>query len=120
MISFRHILAAGSLAMASACQLTPKDAVPAVLADDSPETMTTLKSTLAEAMGRANIELGAGDPTQSSTISVLPPPLGPMETASTAMPTVFTLMMEGDTCMAVHSETGEKYPMDLPCRPAEG
>jgi len=113
-------LALGALAMATACQSTPQQAVPAVLTDRGPETMDTLKATLASAMGKAQVELGAGDPTTTSAITVLPPPLGPMETASTAMPTQFNLMMRGDTCMVVHGETGEEHPMDLPCRPLEG
>jgi len=113
-------LALGALAMATACQSTPQQAVPAVLADSRPETMDTLKATLASAMGQGRVELGAGDPTTTSAITVLPPPLGPMETASTAMPTQFNLMMRGNTCMVVHAETGEEHPMDLPCRPLEG
>jgi hypothetical protein len=113
-------LAFGALAMATACQSTPQQAVPAILTDSGPETMNTLKATLASAMGQAQVELGAGDPTRTSAITVLPPPLGPMETASMAMPTQFELMMRGDTCMVVHGETGEEHPLDLPCRPLEG
>ncbi|MEM9738663.1 MAG: hypothetical protein AAF829_02260 [Pseudomonadota bacterium] len=106
-----------SLAMAAGCQTVTDEAVPAVLADDAPETMDRLKAGLAEAVGRANIELGAGDPTQTSTITILPPAPSPLETASVAMPTPFRLMMRGDTCMAVHGETGEEFAMDLPCTP---
>ena len=109
-----------SLAMVGGCKLLQQEAVPAVLMDDSPDTMGTLKATLAEAMGRASVELGAGNPAETSMITVLPPPLGPMETASTAMPTQFDLMKRGETCMVVHSETGEEHLLDLPCRPAEG
>ncbi|MEM1150288.1 MAG: hypothetical protein AAGI03_07000 [Pseudomonadota bacterium] len=107
-------------AMLGGCQLTNEDAVPAVLMDDSAETMETLKATLADATGTASVELGAGDPTQTSAVTVLPPRLSPLETASTAMPTRFNLMMRGETCMVVHSETGEEFQIELPCRPAEG
>lgn len=115
-----RLAAAGlaSLAMAGGCQLMKQEAVPALLMDDSPDTMGTLTATLAEAVGRASVDLGPGSPAEDSTITVLPPPLGPMETASMAMPTRFTLMKRGDTCMVVHSETGEEHLLDLPCRPA--
>ena len=108
----------GSFTMASGCQLLSSEPVPAVLADDDAETMATLKSALAEAVGRANVELGPGDLTTTSVVSVLPPPLSALETASVAMPTQFTLMLRGDTCMAVHSETGEEFAMDVACKPA--
>jgi hypothetical protein len=93
-----------------ACQhgLSP---VPAVLEDGSDETLSALRSHLAEAMGVANVELGAGDPTLVSTISVLPPRLGEHETRSPATPTQFNLIMIGKTCYA--EQEGSDTPVEL-------
>lgn len=94
-----------------ACQMA-STATPARLTDNAPETMAALKAGLAEAMGKAKIDLGAGDLTQQSRISVLPPRLGPHEGASAAMPVQFDLMMDAETCFVIREDTGERF--DLP------
>jgi len=100
----------------SACQ-HGTSAVPAVLADGSDETITALKAHLAEAMGVANVSLGAGDPTVMSSVSVLPPRLGDHETRSPALPTVFHLMLERDACYAVREGSEERLNLSgVPCR----
>lgn len=93
-------------------------AVPAVLADDTPENLQALKAGLSAATGRAQINLGAGDPTVSSTISVLPPPPTDLETNSPAIPTIFQLFKKDAGCFAV--EDGSDALIELPgvtCKP---
>lgn len=90
---------------------------PAVLQSGDAETLARLKTTLGEAVGRARVELGAGDPTEVPMVTVLPPPLGAHETSSPATPTHFDLILESGTCYAVHRETGQRWPLEgVPCR----
>jgi hypothetical protein len=96
--------------LAGACQ-SAAAARPAVLTRADPATMAQLKAQLAAAMGRAQVELGPGDPTQSSTLSVLPPRPGPLEDRSLAKPTIFRLEIEGQTCTLVREDTGARTPL---------
>lgn len=114
----KHAIALiASVAALAGCQINGTDPVPAVLTDGSDATMTLLKEKLAEALDRPNVTLGAGDPTQSSTLSIAPPRLAPRETNSMAKPIRFDLMMKGDTCYAVHADTGEQVALDgIACR----
>lgn len=89
-----------SAALAGACQSTAQ-AAPAVLTHADDAAMARLKAALAKAMGRSPIELGPGDPTQTSILSVLPLPPGPLEDRSLAKPTIFRLEIEGQTCVLV-------------------
>ncbi|MEO1662853.1 MAG: hypothetical protein AAFR51_17830 [Pseudomonadota bacterium] len=93
--------------------------VAATLSDDSPETISALKAGLSTALGRAIIDLGAGDPTAVPSVAVLPPRPAPRETHSTAMPTLFDLYLEGDTCFAIKQGTSTRIALpDVPCKPA--
>lgn len=94
-----------------ACQ-THAAPAPAVLVNTDDDTIAVLHAALADAMGRAQIELGAGDPTQASAIAVLPPPLGPGEDRSTATPVYFDLMLEGGDCVLVRRDTGEVFALE--------
>jgi hypothetical protein len=101
-----------------ACQ-SASAARPAVLTRADPATMVQLKAQLAKAMGRAQVELGPGDPTQSSTLSVLPPQPGPLEDRSLARPTPFRLEIDGATCSLVREDTGARIALaGVDCRPA--
>jgi hypothetical protein len=103
-------------ALAGACKST---AAPAVLAQADEAAMGRLKAALAKAMGQAEVQLGPGDPTQSSVVSVLPLPPGPLEDRSLAKPTVFRLAIEGETCFLVRGDTGERIPLEgVDCRAA--
>ena len=103
--------------MSGACQSM---AAPAVLTRADPPAMERLKATLAKAMGRASIELGPGDPTQTSVISVLPPPLTPQEDRSRARPTIFRLEIEGANCVLVREDNAERIRLDgVECRAAQ-
>lgn len=97
-----------SAALAGACQSTAQAAQPAVLTHADDATMARLKAALAKAMGRSPIELGPGDPTQSSVLSVLPLPPGPLEDRSLARPTIFRLEIEAQTCVLVREDSGAR------------
>lgn len=104
----------------AACQ-TGTDMTPATLERADDATLARVKSVLAEAVGRANIQLGQDDLSANSTITVLPPPLGPNETASPAMPTVFTLVTNGSACFLVRQKTGETFELQgVDCAAVEG
>jgi hypothetical protein len=108
-----------SALLAGACQSTAAAATPAVLTQADADTMTRLKATLAKAMGRAQVELGPGDPTQSSVLSVLPLPPGPLEDRSLAKPTIFRLEIEGETCLLIRQDTGARITLEgVGCRAA--
>lgn len=115
MVAIR-IFAGISAILLAACQHhdTP---TPAVLVDGSDQSLSELSDQLASAMGVARVTLGAGDPTTTPSISVLPPALTDLEGRSTAMPTQFTLMLAGGECYAVRDETGDMIRLDgLTCR----
>ncbi|WP_428408755.1 hypothetical protein [Hyphococcus sp.] len=92
---------------------------PAVLERADAETLDRVKSVLAGAVGRATIELGAGDLTQSSTVSVLPPPLSPREDRSMAAPVLFDIMLMGEDCYLVRRDSGESFRLPVACRAAQ-
>lgn len=102
----------------AACQHNQAPA-PAVLVDADAETLDALRTAFALVLGRANVEFGAGDPTVSPSIAVLPPKPTDLETQSAAMPTMFDLYVRGDTCFAVRrgDETEIKLA-NIACRPA--
>ncbi|PQA89329.1 hypothetical protein [Hyphococcus luteus] len=107
----------GALLFAAACQTSPASEA-AVLESADTQTMTKVKSVLAGAMNVASVDLGAGDPTESPVISVLPPRPSPYEDRSPAMPVLFDLVVKGNVCYAVRRETGEAYELDgVACRP---
>jgi hypothetical protein len=90
---------------------TPGPAVPARLANTEVATMTEVRATLARAVGRARIELGPEDMSTSTSISVLPPPLGPYDTRSLAVPRVFDIKIAGGACVLVARDDGQTYPL---------
>lgn len=101
---------------AAACQAGAAQG-PATLESADAATMERLRSVLAQAMDRASVQLGPGDPTASSTISVLPPPLGPREDRSLVTPTQFDIMKDGERCFLVRRDTGEEFDLDdVACR----
>lgn len=107
-----------SAVLAGACQLTSAG-VPAVLINADAAALARLKATLAKAMGRSPVELGPGDPTQSSMLSVLPLPPGPLEDRSLAKPTIFRLEIQGETCVLVREDTGARVALEgVDCRAA--
>ena len=109
----RHRLAASlivTLAL-SACQTVAGTQVATVDLGD-PNTRAALQAALARAVGRARVELGPSASASTSSVTVLPPPLGPHETHSMALPVPFDIVSEGGRCLAVRRDTKETY--DLP------
>lgn len=101
----------------AACQTVPR---PAVLAESSPATLEALTGVLADATGRARIELGPGDPTRQPAISVLPPPPGIHEGNSTLMPAIFDLVLVGGDCFVRAREGGGLHALPgVECRPVQ-
>lgn len=108
---------AATLGLVTACT-TAEPAEPATLANSDEVTLSRLKSTLAEVLGRQDIRLGAGDLTEETTITVLPPPPGPLETHSTAVPIPFDIVTDGKACFVVRRETGETFRVKgISCEP---
>ncbi|MEQ8557196.1 MAG: hypothetical protein RIB03_02675 [Henriciella sp.] len=106
--------------LTSACQ-TASGRAPAHLQTADEATLSRVKAVLSKAVGRAQIKLGPEDLTESSTVSVLPPPLGEHETHSTAMPTVFDLVTNGGDCYLIARESGRSYRLDgVDCEAVEG
>lgn len=106
-----------ALLLLGACQHQSQLA-PAQLVEAPADTVQHIKAELARAVGRAEIELGAGDLTGASTLTVLPPRLASTETRSTAVPTVFDVFIRGEACLAV--QRGTEIEISLPdgsCRP---
>jgi hypothetical protein len=102
------------------CQSTATAGVPAVLTQADEAAMGRVKATLAKAMGRSQVELGPGDPTQSSVVSVLPLPPSPLDDRSLAKPTLFRLEIEDDACFLVREDTGERFMLEgVKCRAAK-
>ncbi|MEM8921752.1 MAG: hypothetical protein AAGB25_10285 [Pseudomonadota bacterium] len=109
-----------AFALLCACE-SPPGASPtrtlAVLDQADKTSLDALRASLADAMELADVTLGPIDLTQTSTISVLPPKLGPHDTRSPALPTQFDLMIEDDDCVVVRRDTGESFAVkDLKCR----
>ncbi|MBI1364343.1 MAG: hypothetical protein GC153_00100 [Alphaproteobacteria bacterium] len=111
------IIGAG-LAAIAACQTAGGAQRPAVLASSDPETMAKVKAVLSDALGTARIELGAGDPTQTPSITVLPRPPSAYEGMSTAMPTTFDIVLSGGRCLLLRRDTAAAYELrGVACRP---
>lgn len=111
-----RVFALSALALC-ACQSAAGVQKPAVLASFDAETMAKVKSVLSEAMGAARVDLGPGDPSKLSTISVLPQKPSRYEGMSPATPTQFDLVMTGDRCFLVRRDTKETYALEgVACR----
>lgn len=112
----------------TACQSTMQknDMQPALLVDTSDGALELVASHLAEALGKAQIKLGAMDLEVSNTIPVLPPrqlapssPNSPPEhIMSATVPTLFDLYISGSDCFAVRRDAGQGIPLPgVTCRP---
>ena len=111
-----RVLSISMLAGIAACQSSPQ---PATLTDASPETLSVLTGVLAAAVDRAQIQLGPGDLTKESVISVLPPRPGPLEGNSPAMPTIFDIVLVDGDCYVRERQSGEMFPLTgIACTPA--
>lgn len=114
-----YMIASLSLFALPACQ-THADMTPATLTTDDAASIASLKTVLAEAVGRANIQIAETDLTTATHVSVLPPPPGEFETHSVAMPVTFDIVLEQGVCTLVRRDTGEHHAAPgLACRPAK-
>lgn len=105
--------------MLGACQSSSRVPTPALLMPGDSVAMQRLMSELAGEMQRSSIRLGPSDPTQTSVISVLPLPPGPLEDRSLVLPTIFHLEWDGSTCWLVRDETGSRRELKgVSCRAA--
>ncbi|MEM6557046.1 MAG: hypothetical protein AAF642_14300 [Pseudomonadota bacterium] len=95
----------------AACQHTTAPE-PAILVEADADSLEALRAGLAQAMNRAQIEFGAGDPTATPSVAVLPPKPTALETQSTALPTMFDLYTRGETCFAI--QRGAESEIVLP------
>lgn len=103
----------------SACRSpTAPELHPAVLADGSPATLQTLDRALFEATDEGRAKRGPGDPTRESVVTVPPPPPGPYEGNSPAMPRYFDIMTDGTACYLRDRKTRKTHPLPgVTCRP---
>ena len=85
---------------------------PALLLGGDLESRERLKDHLSDAVGRATIELGAGNPSVSSSVTVLPPPLSSQEDRATRLPITFDLTLRNGECFAVRRNDGEEFRLD--------
>ncbi|MDV6329898.1 hypothetical protein [Asticcacaulis sp. 201] len=91
---------------------------PATVNMDDAQTRAAVTAVLAKALRRAHVELGPGASAQTQTVSVLPPPPGPYETHSMAMPVLFDIVKAGGTCRAVRRDTQAAYDLSgVACTP---
>lgn len=95
----------------SACQTVAGTQAATVDLDD-PATRQALQSALARAVDRGRVEFGPSTSANTSSVTVLPPPLGPHETHSMALPVQFDIVSEDGRCLAIRRDTREVY--DLP------
>ncbi len=107
-----------TLGLAS-CQSLPATAdVAATINLADPATRSAVTTALAGAVGRAHVELGPTDADDATTLTVLPPPPGPLETHSLALPTRFDIVAHGGQCLAVRHDTGASWPLPgVSCKP---
>ncbi len=100
----------------AACQTSSEPRL-ARLETATPESRAALTRVLAQAVGRAEVQLGPLDLTRQPVISVLPPPLGPLEGASTALPEIFELVMIDRDCYVRRRRDGALFALPgLSCR----
>ncbi len=108
-------MAGGLLA---ACQ-TPA-MTPAVLAPADAGNLAKVTTAMREATGQARLELGPVDAAAPGEIFLLPPPPGPFETHSLAVPVRFDIMMQDGACFAVDPETGTAHRLaGVACAPRQ-
>lgn len=113
----RLILALTSLLGFTACQSVAADQ--AAWLTPKADSLNDLKAVLGQMMQTRHIDLGPSDPTLSTSLTVLPPPVSPQETRSTALPVRFDLILRDGKCYVVRHDTGDSR--ELPqgaCMPA--
>lgn len=96
-------------------------AQPAVFVSGDDQTVAALKAVLAKAMNEASVELGPGDLTKNTTVSVLPPRPANYEDRSIVTPVVFDIIIKGKDCYAVRRSDGAEFELGgIACRSLDG
>jgi hypothetical protein len=102
-----------------ACQALPGADGPAQLVGPEAAARASLVEAAAVLLGRTRIELGAGPVIGVSSVSVLPPPPGPLETRSPAVPEQLSILLRDGQCVLLHPQTGRTVPLaGVRCEPA--
>ena len=91
----------------TACQTLPAGGTATVDMSDA-QTRAVVMSVLAGAMHRAQVTLGPTD-AHTAVITVLPPPPGPLEGNSPALPVRFDIAQQNGRCVVVRHDTGEAF-----------
>lgn len=100
----------------SACQTVAGSRSASVDLGD-PATRQALENALGRAIGRARVALGPSQSDIASTVTVLPPPPGPHETRSMALPVHFDIVVDNGRCLAVRRDTKDVYELPgVDCR----
>lgn len=74
---------------------------PAVLVSADAQTLEEIATAIGASLGRGPVRFGAGDPTRTPSIAVLPPPVSGLEDRSLARPSMYDLVLRGGACVAI-------------------
>ena len=99
------------ICLSSACMSKPIN-YPARLTTSDAATVKRVMATLTQATGSQRIVLGPENLATTTTISVLPPPLGQYETRSPAMPEFYDIVKREGGCYLVQRTTGASYALN--------
>lgn len=117
-VARRLLLGAAALSFAACSTTGNTPPRPATLTDASPAMLEALSGQLSSIIGEGRVRLGPSDLTRDPVIAVLPPPPGPYEGNSPAMPRYFDLMTDGKSCSVLDRKTGVLHPLaGVACRP---
>ena len=90
---------------------------PAVLVADTPEARDAIKTVVLSATRDGQVSFAGSDLAREPVIVVQPPPPGPFEGNSPALPVYFDLMTNGKECFARERRTGTLPPLPgVACR----
>ena len=90
---------------------------PAVLVADTPEARDAIKTVVLRATRDGQVSFAGSDLAREPVIVVQPPPPGPFEGNSPALPVYFDLMTIGKECFARERRTGTLHPLTgVACR----
>jgi len=90
---------------------------PAVLVADTPEARAAIKTVVLATTHDGQLSFAGSDLGREPVIVVQPPPPGPFEGNSPALPVYFDLMTDGKDCFARERRTGTLHPLHgITCR----
>jgi hypothetical protein len=103
----------------AACSHAP--ARPAVLERTDEMSLAALRTAIERDLGRSPIAFGAGDPSVRPEVSVLPPPLHPLEDRSLVLPTLYRIEAAHGRCYLVREGASARLLLEgVSCRPIAG